>query len=79
MQDPELRRFLPEVPEHSIKLPERDFFFGVLYTLRTQYMKDVICNGRRELAEFINNYPERQKLKIMLNQAQNAYKVIETM
>lgn len=34
MQDPVLSRYLPTKEQLSNKLPERDFFFGVLCTLR---------------------------------------------
>jgi len=34
MQDPVLSRYLPTKKQLSNKLPKRDFFFGVLCTLR---------------------------------------------
>ena len=42
MQDPILKKYLPEPTQLSGKMPERDFFFGILCTLKNQYMKDVI-------------------------------------
>lgn len=42
ISDPELAKYLPSKKQLSGKLPERNFFFGVLSTLRWQYMKDII-------------------------------------
>ena len=42
MADANLSKYLPSREQLSGKLPERDFFFGILCTLRHQYMKDVI-------------------------------------
>lgn len=43
MQDPVVSKYLPSKEQLSGKLPERDFFFGILCTLKNQYMKDVIA------------------------------------
>lgn len=42
MQDEVLKDYLPSKQQLSNKLPERHFFFGVVATLRRQYMQDVI-------------------------------------
>ena len=42
MKDEVLIKYLPTKKQLSNKLPEREFFFGVLSTLRRQYMTDVI-------------------------------------
>jgi hypothetical protein len=42
MQDELLSKYLPSKEQLSGRLPERDFFFGILSTLRGQYMKDII-------------------------------------
>ncbi len=42
MKDPVLQRYLPTKEQLSGKLPEREFFFGVLCSLRQQYMRDII-------------------------------------
>ena len=49
MADPLLSMYLPTREQLSGKLPERDFFFGVLTTLKNQYMIDIIkdANGKR--------------------------------
>ena len=42
ISDPELAKYLPSKEQLAGKLPEREFFFGVLCTLRWQYMVDII-------------------------------------
>ena len=42
MKDPVLTKYLPTKEQLSNKLPEREFFFGILCTLRKQYMMDII-------------------------------------
>jgi hypothetical protein len=42
MKDKALERYLPTRQQLSGKLPERDFFFGVLCTLKQTYMKKII-------------------------------------
>ena len=42
MKDPVLTKYLPTKEQLSNKLPEREFFFGILCTLRKQYMTDII-------------------------------------
>ena len=41
-KDPVLAKYLPTKEKLSNKLPEREFFFGIMCTLRKQYMKDII-------------------------------------
>lgn len=49
MQDPVLSRYLPNKNQLSGKLPERDFFFGVMSTLKNTYMKEIVkdANDKR--------------------------------
>ena len=42
MGDPQVAKYLPSAEQLGGKLPERDFFFGILCTVRTQFMKDII-------------------------------------
>jgi len=53
MQDPVLKKYLPEPDQLSGKMPERDFFFGIMCTLKNQYMKDIIsaANDKRYKAD----------------------------
>jgi hypothetical protein len=48
MQDPILKKYLPDPNQLSGKMPERDFFFGILCTLKNQYMKDVINDANEK-------------------------------
>ena len=38
MKDPVLTKYLPTMEQFSDKLPEREFFFSIICTLRKQYM-----------------------------------------
>ena len=46
MKDPVLCKYLPNKDQLSNKLPEREFFFGVLCTLRKQYMTDIMAEAQ---------------------------------
>ena len=46
MKDAELSKYLPNKEQLSNKLPEREFFFGVLCTMRKQYMSDIIAEAQ---------------------------------
>ena len=48
MKDPVLAKYLPTKEQLSNKLPEREFFFGVLCTLRKQYMTDIISEASKK-------------------------------
>ena len=45
MADPVLAKYLPSKEQLQKKVPERDFFFGVLCTLKMQYMQDIIADA----------------------------------
>ena len=47
MKDELLARYLPTKEQLSGRLPEREFFFGLLCTLRNQYMKDIIADAQK--------------------------------
>jgi hypothetical protein len=40
--------YLPSKQQLSNKLPERKFFFGILCTLRKQYMTDIIKDAHEK-------------------------------
>ena len=42
MRDPLVSQYLPDKKMNSGKLPERSFFFGVLSTLKFQYLTKVV-------------------------------------
>ena len=48
MKDELLVKYLPTKEQLSGRLPERDFFFGLMCTLRNQYMKDIIAGAHKE-------------------------------
>ena len=48
MKDAVLSKYLPTKEQLSGKLPEREFFFGVLCTLRKQYMQDIISDASKK-------------------------------
>ena len=48
MKDPVLEKYLPDKEQLSGKLPEPDFFFGILCTLRSQYIKDIIEEANKK-------------------------------
>ena len=48
LNDPVLQKYLPNPDQLSGKLPERDFFFGILCTLKQQYMKDIIAEANKK-------------------------------
>jgi hypothetical protein len=47
MKDEVLAKYLPTKQQLSGRLPERGFFFGLLCTLRNQYMKDIIAEAQK--------------------------------
>ena len=48
MADELLKKYLPTKEQLGNRLPERDFFFGILSTLRNQYMRDVISEAHKK-------------------------------
>ena len=47
IKDEILAKYLPSKEQLSGRLPEREFFFGLLCTLRNQYMKDIIADAQK--------------------------------
>ena len=60
MKDPVLTKYLPTKEKLSNKLPEREFFFGVLYTLRKQYMTDIIHDASSNRFMASDDDPKRR-------------------
>ena len=48
MGDPLLAKYLPTKEQLSGKLPEREFFFGVLCTLKQEYMREIIAEASKK-------------------------------
>jgi hypothetical protein len=47
MKDELLVKYLPIKEQLSGRLPEKDLFFGLMCTLRNQYMKDIIAGAHK--------------------------------
>jgi hypothetical protein len=45
MNDPVVSQYLPTLDPAEHKFPERDFFFGVLSTLKNDYLKKIIADA----------------------------------
>jgi len=67
IQDEELRVFLPEMKVHTCKVPERDFFFGVLGTLKGEYLNALIQEAHSK--RFRGDKGERKKDMIFIKDA----------
>jgi hypothetical protein len=64
LKDPVLVKYLPTKEQLSNKLPEREFFFGVLCTMRKQYMKDIIAEASNKRFKVEDDDPKRQGIAI---------------
>ena len=52
LQDPEISPYLPSPDQSLKKLPERDFFFNIIGTIKPDYLKQIIneANKNRNVA-----------------------------
>ena len=66
MSDPEVAQYLPSEEQLSGKPLERDFFFGVLCTLRKQYMADIIEEAHKR--RFKPSEEEEKKDSILISE-----------
>ena len=66
MKDDVIKNYLPELEQNSNRFPERDFFFGILNSLRPEYVKKVIEDANKVRYEADANNP--QKDFIMLDE-----------
>ena len=48
MNDPVVSKYLPSAEQLGGKLPERDFFFGIMCTLKSAYMKEIIEEANKK-------------------------------
>ena len=64
MADPVLQMYLPTKEQLSNKLPERDFFFGVMCTLKQQYMKDIVSDAQANRYKIAPDDPKKQGIII---------------
>ena len=64
MKDPVLTKYLPTKEQLSYKLPEREFFFGIMCTLRKQYMTDIIHEASSKRFKVSEDDQKRQGIAI---------------
>lgn len=64
LRDPVVSRYLPTKEQLSNKLPEREFFFGVLCTLRRQYMQDIVEEANKKRFRIGDDDPKKQGIAI---------------
>ena len=67
MKDELLVKYLPTKEQLSGRLPERDFFFGLMCTLRNQYMKDIITPKPQNPFSFMREWLINRCLIIKIN------------
>jgi hypothetical protein len=64
MKDELLVKYLPTKEQLSGRLPERDFFFGLMCTLRNQYMKDIIAGAYKARYTVAEDDTKKQAISI---------------
>jgi hypothetical protein len=64
MKDQLLVKFLPTKEQLSGRLPERDFFFGLMCTQRNQYMKVIIAGAQKARFTVAEDYTKKQAISI---------------
>ena len=64
LKDEVLKKYLPTPEQLSGRLPERDFFFSVLCTLRNQYMRDIIAEAHKARYTVSEEDPKKQGIAI---------------
>ena len=64
LSDPEVGGYLPELTMNSNRLPERDFFFGILGTIKPDYLKQIINDAHKNRYEAGNKDQEKNYIMI---------------
>ena len=59
MKDELIKDYLPELEQNSNRFPEREFFFGVLGTLRPLYLRKIINDANKVRYEADVNDPQK--------------------
>ena len=62
MRDPLVSQYLPDKNMNSGKLPERLFFFGVLATIKNQYLTQVIHDSQSKRYKADEGYRKNQSI-----------------
>ena len=64
MNDPEVAQYLPTLKQTSNKLPERQFFFGVLSTLCQEYVQEIVREAHERRFKLPENDLKKQGIMI---------------
>ena len=64
IKDEVLAKYLPSKEQLAGRLPEREFFFGLLCTLKNQYMKDIIADAHKARYTVADDDPKKQGIVI---------------
>ena len=64
MADELLMKYLPTKEQLGGRLPEREFFFGIVGTLRNQYLKDVITEAHKLRYTVADDDPKKEGILI---------------
>ena len=67
MADPDVAKYLPSQEQMGGRLPERDFFFGILGTLKRQYLTDIIKDAHDKRFKVTDE--ENKKDSILISDA----------
>ena len=59
MKDELVKDYLPKLEQNSNRIPERDFFFGILNSLRPQYLRKIIADANKVRYEADVNDPQK--------------------
>ena len=64
MKDELIKDYLPDLEQNSNRIPERDFFFGILGSLRPEYLKKIIDDANKVRYEANVNDPEKDLIML---------------
>ena len=64
IKDEILAKYLPSKEQLSGRLPEREFFFALLCTLKNKYMKDIIADAHKARYTVAEDDPKKQGIVI---------------
>ena len=64
IKDEVLARYLPSKEQLAGRLPEREFFFGLLCTLKNQCMKDIIADAHKARYTVADDDAKKQAIVI---------------
>nr|AAB42031.1 22 kD ORF [Oxytricha fallax] len=64
MNDPEVSQYLPTKKQLSNKLPERNYFFGILATIKGDYLKEIIQESHKKRYSISPEDKSKQGIKI---------------